>query len=201
MDIECALVGAQDNASPVRDIESKFVRSAVAFFLYCLEPSAVGVVDPLMSSKPFFIGFVQDEMITVPHGSNVIALIGIIGMEVEDKKQFSLLVDDDLVLLICLSDKLMLGYHGFELSFCLVHNDIELAKLAVSQVFVISQVPLSSAVIITVTIALSWEVNPLRMSKLISHKVQISFTSQTLRNEPYHLMESHSSGNPESRFE
>ena len=122
-------------------------------------------------------------------------------MEVEDKKQFSLLVDDDLVLLICLSDKLMLGYHRFELSFCLVHNDIELAKLAVSQVFVISQVPLSSAVIITVTIALSWEINPLRMSKLISHEVQISFTSKTLRNEPNHLMESHSSGNPESRFE
>ena len=70
----------------------------------------------------------------------------------------------------------MFGYHGFELNFCLVHYDIELTKLAVSEVFIISQVPLSSAVIITIAIALSWEVNPLRMSKLISHEVQISFT-------------------------
>ena len=197
-DVQGALVGAQHDASPVGHVEAELVWSTVTLLLFCLKPSTVGILDPLMSSKPLLIGFVQDEMITIPLGSNVIALIRIIGMEVEDKEQLSFFVNDDLVLLICLSDELMLRYHGFELNFCLVHYDIKLTQLAVSEVLIISQVPLSSAVIITITIALSWEVNPFRMSKLISHEVQISLSSETLRYESNHLVQGHSSGNSKS---
>jgi hypothetical protein len=98
-------------------------------------------------------------------------------MEIENKEKLSLLVYDHFVHFICLSDELVLGDHRLELNFSCVHDLVELAELSISKIFVIHEVPLPTAVIITITVAFSWEINPLWMTELIAHEVEVSLTS------------------------
>lgn len=42
-------------------------------------------------------------------------------------------------------------------------------------------------------VAFSWEVNPLWVTELIAHKVQVSFTTETHCDQSDHFMESHAS--------
>jgi hypothetical protein len=46
---------------------------------------------------------------------------------------------------------------------------------------------------ITIIVASPREINPLWMTKLISHEVEISFTTKRGGHEPNHLVESHAS--------
>lgn len=71
-------------------------------------------------------------MITSPKGSNMIVFKGLTLIEVEDKQELSLFIDDHFILLVCLSHKLVFGDHGFELDFGCVHYDVEFTELTVS---------------------------------------------------------------------
>merc|ERR1711860_50090 len=52
------------------------------------------------------------------------------------------------------------------------------------------QIPLSSGMLIRTIISSPWKVQPLWMSKLIAHKIQVPFTSHTMNNQSDHLMQS-----------
>ena len=89
----------------------------------------------------------------------------------------------------------MLGSHCVQYFRPLVHLFVEVAELAVAQVFVAKQVPLASAVVIAEVVALAREVNPLGMAKLVAHEVKIAFTAKTLRQQADHLVKRHTSVN------
>jgi hypothetical protein len=98
-------------------------------------------------------------------------------VEIENKEKLSLLVNDHFVLFICLSDELVRGDHRLELDFSCVHDLVKLIELSVSKIFVIHEIPLPTAVIITITVAFSWEIDPLWMPELIAHEIEVSLTS------------------------
>ena len=63
--------------------------------------------------------------------------------------------------------------HGLEDFLHVVHGFVEFTQLAISEVLVVFQVPLSSAIVITIVVALSWEIDPLWMAELVTHEVEI----------------------------
>lgn len=179
-DIKCVFIGTKHNTCPRGDVDLQLVCSASTLLLGRLEPYAMSPVDPFVTAESFLVRFEKDEMIGLPFGSNVITLERLALVEIENKHKLSLFVYDHFVRFTCLSDELVLGYHRLELDFCCVHAFIKLTELSKSKIFVVHEVPLPTAVIITITIAFSWEINPLGMPKLISHEIEVSFTSQTL---------------------
>uniref|UniRef100_A0A7C8YLM4 Uncharacterized protein n=1 Tax=Opuntia streptacantha TaxID=393608 RepID=A0A7C8YLM4_OPUST len=60
----------------------------------------------------------------------------------------------------------------------------------------INEVPLPSALVITPIIAISWEVNPFGMAKLITHEVKIAISSQGHCDKMDHLVK----GNPSLNY-
>jgi hypothetical protein len=140
----------------------------------------MSLVNPFVPTESVLVGFENDEMIRLPESTNVITLERLALMEIENKHKLSLFVNYHFVLFTCLSDELMRRDHRLELDFSCVHDLIELTELSVSKIFVVHEVPLPTAVIITITVTFSWEINPLWMPELIAHKIKVSFTSQTL---------------------
>jgi hypothetical protein len=60
--------------------------------------------------------------------------------------------------------------------------------MVVPQICSICEVPSPSAIMVAPVIALAREIDPFRMSKFVTHKVEVGFTSQTKGNEPDHFV-------------
>ena len=69
------------------------------------------------------------------------------------------------------------------------HLPIEVAQPMVAQVFIVNQIPLATGILVRPAITLTREVNPFRMSELITHEVQIAAIDGTSRHEANHLMQ------------
>ncbi len=143
-------------------------------------------------------------MVALPVGADSVVLEGVGRMEAVDVNQVALLVGDDLVLLARHRDVLVLRDHVLVSDLHRVHGRIPGPQLRVPQVLVIHEVPLAATVIVRVLVALSWEVHPLRMTKLVAHEVEIRLSAERLRNEPDHLVQTHAPGHlnrrvPQSR--
>lgn len=82
------------------------------------------------------------------------------------------------------------------LSIKFQHLVIEFVEVVVAQISSISQIPSPSTVVIVPIITLSRKINPLWMSKFISHEVQIPKSTQTESQQSYHLMQSYPSKHP-----
>lgn len=121
-------------------------------------------------------------------------------MEIEDEQKLALLVGDDLVFLVRKADELMRLDHAAERDLRLVHDAVELAQLAITQLFVVHKVPLASTVVETKAVAFAREINPLRVAKLVTHEVEVGLAAETLRDQPDHLVKSHSARNFECYF-
>ena len=134
-------------------------------------------------------------MITRPIGANCIILVRLICMEVENEYQVSLLVHNDLISFILLRYVLMRLDHGTEGDLYLVHLFVKSIKVTISQVFVVHEIPLTTAILITISVSFTWEINPLWMTELVTHEVKVSLTTEWLWNQSNHLMKSHSSSN------
>ena len=111
LDIKSVLIWTENQACPIWNVEPELIWPSAALLLDGLEPSVVGVVDSLVATESVFVGFIQDEMITLPEGSNMIVLEGLTLIEVENEKEFSLFVNDHFIFLVCLSHELVLRDH------------------------------------------------------------------------------------------
>ena len=69
------------------------------------------------------------------------------------------------------------------------HLLIKAIKIGEEVVRVIHKIPLTSSILITPSIPLTREVNPLGMAELISHEVQVSTIDSGCCDEAYHLMQ------------
>lgn len=103
-------------------------------------------------------------------------------MEVKDVKKVTFFENDDLVALVRRADILVRLYHGAELNLIGIHDSVPGCKIIVKKIVVIHQVPLSAAVVIAVTVAFSWEVDPFWVTKLVAHEVKVGLSSENLRN-------------------
>ena len=133
-------------------------------------------------------------MVTLPEGAYLIVFVRFVRMEIENEQQITLLVGDDLVLLMRQSNILVQLHHGTELDLLLIHDSVELAQLTVTQQIVIHEVPLTSAVVKAEAVAFAREVDPLRVTELVSHEVQVGLSAQALRYQSNHLVKGHTAG-------
>lgn len=86
-------------------------------------------------------------------------------MEVEQKQEGSTLVSDHLVFLMLELNVLGVG-QPFGPCFEMIDGDVEIAEVLISQEGILSKVPATACVVITVVVSSSREINPLRVSKL-----------------------------------
>ena len=54
------------------------------------------------------------------------------------------------------------------LHLCSVHGSVEVVEILVLEVRVVDEMPLSTRVVVTVTVALAWEVQPFRVPKFVA---------------------------------
>lgn len=75
-----------------------------------------------------------------------------------------------------------------KLRFGLVHQTIKVVEELISEEGIVREVKLSSSIPERVVVALSREVEPLGMTKLITLKVKVSLSSKSMRDQPDHLV-------------
>lgn len=137
----------------------------------------MGSVKASVPSKSLFIRLKDNEVIRSPFCSDWIVLVRICGMEVENEKEVTLLVDYDFVSFIAHGHVLMGLDHRAELELGGVHLLVEFVKLSVSQLIVIHKIPLSATMLIAISVTFSWEINPFWMAEFISHEVEVALTA------------------------
>ncbi len=98
-------------------------------------------------------------------------------MEVEDEQEVSSFEHYEFIAIMRESNELVARIHPVEFTLKPIHSLVEGIQLGVFQPLIFTQLPLPSTEMITKPISLSGEVYPLRMAKLIPHKVEVSFSS------------------------
>ena len=69
------------------------------------------------------------------------------------------------------------------------HFTVEIAKIMITKLLVVHQIPLSAGVLIAPSIAFTREVDPLRMSEFIAHEIQITAVDGCCRSKTDHLVQ------------
>ena len=68
------------------------------------------------------------------------------------------------------------------------HGIVKRVKLAIAQLLAVDEIPLATRVLVAPAIAFSREVNPLGMSELIAHEVEVSAVDSGESDKAYHLV-------------
>eukprot|EP00951_Prasinocladus_malaysianus_P021839 scaffold181505_cov33-Prasinocladus_malaysianus.AAC.1 len=110
-------------------------------------------------------------------------------MEVEDKDKLIALADNDLALVVLLADAQVWGADEAKPVVQLMHGLVPLVELVVQQVRPVHQAPLAPAVLVAPVVAVSREVDPLGVAKLVAHEVQPAVPAERHRQQPCHLVE------------
>ncbi len=71
----------------------------------------------------------------------------------------------------------------------LEHLTVEIAQPMVAEVLIVNQVPLATGILIRPAITLAWEVDPLGMTELVAHEVQITTVDGSCRHQTNHLVQ------------
>ena len=101
---------------------------------------------------------------------------GLARMKVEAEDTSCSLKHNHLVILVLGGHVAWIRAQPSLLLLQMVHGSIKLVQTSVEKIAIIHQVPLSSGVVITLSIAHTGKVQPLRMSKLVTNEVKISFS-------------------------
>lgn len=112
------------------------------------------------------------------------------GVEVEDEHQRAALVGEDLVAVVvpylCHRSPLERPHRLDHLK----HRFVEVAKVVIAEVVVVNEVPLAAGVLVRPAVALTREVYPLGMAKLVAHEVEIAAVDGRDGQQLDHLVES-----------
>ena len=101
---------------------------------------------------------------------------GLARMKVEAEDTSCPLKHNDLVVLVLGGHVAWFRAQPSLLLLQMVHGSVKLVETSVEKIAIIHQVPLPSGVVITLSIAYTGKVQPLRMSKLVTNEVEISFS-------------------------
>mmetsp|Transcript_13740 Transcript_13740/g.31730 ORF Transcript_13740/g.31730 Transcript_13740/m.31730 type:complete len:415 (+) Transcript_13740:249-1493(+) len=144
----------------------------------------------LMSPKLSPVRVEDDLVLAGPEGSDAIALVGVCGVEVEDEEKFSLLGDDHLISLVLQAHILMAALmHEAECLFQALHGRVEVVEMDVTKMRLVREVPLAASVMVRPVVPDAGEVDPLRVTKLVAHEVEISLSSERHCDEADHLVQ------------
>ena len=108
--------------------------------------------------------------------SNRVVGEGLARMKVEAEDTSCPLKHNDLVVLVLGGHVAWIRPKPSLLLLQMVHGSIKLVETSVEKIAIVHQVPLSSSVVITLSISHAGKVQPLRMSKLVTNEVKISFS-------------------------
>ena len=142
-----------------------------------------------MATERLAVGTQNDTVSALLLNTNTVVGEALLGMEVEDPQQSSALKYDDLVTLVLEAD---VGLRRVEPSVLLLgplHLAVELVEEPVAEELVIWEVELAAGVVEAVVVAFAREVEPLRVTELVTLKVQIALTSQTVCDQSDQLMQ------------
>ena len=115
--------------------------------------------------------------------------------EVEDEEQVASHISEYLIAIIvpdfnnwCLVKVL------FTLN-CLEHLLVEVAEIVIAEILVIYQIPLSASILVAPSVTLAREINPLWMTELITHEVQVAAIDGRSCSQTDHLVQGNASVN------
>ena len=120
---------------------------------------------------------VQDNLIFPSLlNSNRVVSEGLARMKVEAEDTSCPLKHNDLVVLVLGGHIAWIRPQPSLLLLQMVHGSIKLVETSVEKIAIIHEVPLPSGIVITLSVAHTGKVQPLRMSKLVTNEVEISFS-------------------------
>src|SRR5258708_3292204 len=79
-----------------------------------------------------------------------------------------------------------------------LHRAIEAIEPSISKKSIHSQRPLPASEVVAEGIAFPGKIDPLRMAKLVTHKVEVALSAEAERQEPDDLVEAHSPADHEA---
>ena len=147
------------------------------------------VVVEAVSTKVFAVGIQHHLVGTLRHNE---AIVGIraVWREVEHKDNVATHVSQHLVAIVVpnllhrsLIEIFLALYH-------LQHLAVEVAKIVVVELLIVNEVPLAACILMAPAVAFAREINPLRVSKLIAHEVEVATINGRSSNEANHLVKS-----------
>lgn len=153
------------------------------------EPSAL--VNPCETAKILSIT-VQDHAVG-PWNIDADAIIAktLRGMKVEDKHEAGPLEDNDLVTFMFERDMCLGSVQPAVLLLSPIHCPVKIVQKTVSEELVPREVELATGVHERVSIPLTGEIEPLRVSKLVTLEVKIALSAQGMGQESNEFVESH----------
>jgi hypothetical protein len=110
-------------------------------------------------------------------------------MEIESEKETVSIKDNDFVILVDQSQIRHLLLEDLMLLYQFDHITVKCAEILIFQEIVIHKTPLTAAILEAPAIALSWEIDPFRMTEFIAHEIEIRFTAGGDREKADHFME------------
>jgi hypothetical protein len=98
-------------------------------------------------------------------------------MEVENENQVSLLVNDDFISFILYGYVLVGLDHGSKKNFGMIHFFIKSVKVTISKIFVVHEIPLSTAMLIAISISFTWEIDPFWVTEFVAHEIKVRLST------------------------
>lgn len=158
-----------------------------------LGEEASALVNTIMSARLLGIR-VQHNSVCPGHvDPNPVIAEALGRMEVEDEKAATSLEDDDLVSLVLERDVCLRRLQPTEAALAGVHETIKVVEELVPEQVVVGQVKLAPGVPKGVLVALAGEVQPFRVTKLVTLEVEIALAAETVGQEANHLVQGHPS--------
>jgi len=175
------------DSSPARNVHLQEILPLVPGKWCGEEPSRL--VHIAMATERLAVGTQDDTVSTFLLNANTVVGEALLGMEVEDPQKSSALKYNDLVTLVLEADIGLRRVKPSVLLLCPLHLAVELVEEPVAEELVIWEVELAAGVVEAVVVAFAREVEPLRVTELVTLKVQITLTSQTVCDQSDQLVQ------------
>mmetsp|Transcript_58518 Transcript_58518/g.127102 ORF Transcript_58518/g.127102 Transcript_58518/m.127102 type:complete len:437 (+) Transcript_58518:300-1610(+) len=159
-----------------------------------LEGVAVAVLEARVAAEAALV-----RVQHAPHGlveahADGVVLEALAGVEVEDEEELAPLEGDDLVALVLDGDVLVvlrfLRVEPLEAVLARLHQLVERVEELVAEVVGIREVPAAAAVLVAPAVRRGREVDPLWVSELVAHEVEVALAAEAEHQEADHLVQS-----------
>ena len=159
---------------------------------------AGALVNATQTAERWAVGVQDNAVSTSLLNTNTVVCEAVRRVEVEDPAKTGTLEDNDLVALILEGDVCLVRVQPAILLLGPLHLAVKVVQEVVAEDLVIDKVELAAGVVEAVAVALTREVKPFGVSKLVSFEVEVSLTSKTVCDQTDHLVQSHTNQYPPS---
>lgn len=156
---------------------------------------AGALVNATQTAERWAVGVQDNAVSTSLLNTNTVVCEAVRRVEVEDPEKTGTLEDNDLVALILEGDVGLVRVQPAILLLGPLHLAVKVVQEVVAEDLVIDKVELAASVVEAVAVALTREVKPFGVSKLVSFEVEVSLTSKTVCDQTDHLVQSHTALN------